>query len=306
MAKKKKTVNSLSAGKSSSFLAVHHPADYEVFSVVCINDKEAAPKDPAVIKYTQYKLQRFTPEFGEFIATLEDDMSLQAMMDLEQFIGREITWVRGMSFDDVIDKGTQTRLPSWARRYCTEKMKLLPIFLWWFNEIGEKCEMRIGFRFDEFSRLERFFNNSDPINFSIPTSCRTYGKKKQMFENFNWRFCTFPLIKAGITTGHVQSYWIENGFVGGDLFNEKRKIEFPVISNCISCFHKDPETLAVMSEVHPEKFKWAIEQELKGMGTWIDKVTYQHIMDNRYEIAKEQMTEIIKYNQSCDTGGCTD
>jgi hypothetical protein len=307
MKNKIKTVNSLSGGKSSAYLAVHYPADYEVFSLVCIDRKEATPKDKAVIDYVNKKLEKFIPEFGEFIATAEDDATLQVMMDLEQYIGREIIWVRGMSYDDVIDKGTQTRLPSWARRYCTEKMKLLPIFLWWFNEIGERCKMNIGFRFDEFDRMERFFNNSDPTNFKIPISCSTRGKKQQKHETFNWRFCSLPLIKNAITKEKVVSYWENNGWIGGDLFQEKRQMYFPPISNCIGCFHKSEEGLAAMAEIHPEKFIWFIEQELKGMGTWLDsKITYQHLFDNRIELSKEVLFEIKHNLQTCDTSGCTD
>lgn len=302
-----KIVNSLSGGKSSSYLAVHFPADYELFSLVCINRKEAAPKDNYVKRYVEIKLGKFADEFGEFIATAEDDATLQAMIDLEQYIGREIHWVRGMSFDDVIDKGTQTRLPSWARRYCTEKMKLLPIFLWWFYNIGEKCNMRIGFRFDEFDRMERFFNNSNPSNFKIPVACSTKGKRLQRHEYFNWRHCSMPLIKHGISKEKVTEYWEKNGWIAGNLFEEGRKIKFPAISNCIGCFHKQEETLAAMAELQPEKFIWFIEQELKGMGTWLDsKVTYQHLFDNKIELAKEVLFELKHLNQSCDAGGCTD
>lgn len=302
-----KTVNSLSGGKSSAYIAVHYPADYEIFSLVCINRKEAAPKDSYVLKYVNEKLEKFVPEFGDFIATAEDDLTLQAMIDLEQFIGREIIWLRGMSFDDVIDVGTQNRLPSWARRYCTEKMKLLPIFLWWFNEIGVRCKMSIGFRYDEFDRMERFFNNSNPTEFSIPVSCSLRGMKRQRHETFNWRFCTMPLIKNGITKEKVVEYWDKYGYVGGDLFQEKRKIHFPAVSNCIGCFHKNEETLAAMAEINSEKFIWFMEQEFKGMGTWLDsKVTYQHLYNNRLEIAKEVLYELTVLNQSCDSGGCTD
>ena len=131
-----KTVNSISGGKTSAYIAVHYPADYEVFSVVCIDDKECTPKDKAIVDYANRKLEKLIPKYGEFIATAEDDATLKAMMDLEQYLGREIIWVRGKSFDDVIDTGTQTRLPSWARRYCTEQMKLQPIFDWWFNEFA--------------------------------------------------------------------------------------------------------------------------------------------------------------------------
>lgn len=302
-----KTVNSLSAGESSSLMALNYPADYELFSLVCISDEESRIKDKGMNDYINAKLEKFIPDFGEFIATAENDESLYAMRDLEQLLGREIIWVRGMSFDDVIDKGTQTRLPSWARRYCTEKMKLLPIFLWWWNNIGERCNMRIGFRFDEFKRLERFFNNSDPTNFKIPINCKTYGQKMQVHQNFNWRFCSFPLIEAGITKPIVKDFWSKNGWIGGDIFEERRQIKFPAISNCIGCFHKKEETLAAMAETQPAKMKWFAKQELKEMGTWLDsKVTYQHLIDNRNEIAKEVLYELQVLGQSCDNGGCTD
>ena len=212
-----------------------------------------------------------------------------------------------MSFDDVIDEGTKTRLPSWARRYCTEKMKLLPIFLWWFNEIGEKCNMRIGFRFDEYDRMERFFNNSDPCYFKIPISCRTYGKRLQKHETFKWRYISFPLIKNNVTKQMIQDYWDENGWIGSGLFEEERRITFPPVSNCIGCFHKSEEVLAAMGELNPEKMKWFSNQEMKDMGTWLDsRITYQHLIDNRQEIAKEVLYELQVLGQSCDSGGCTD
>lgn len=301
-----KKVNSLSGGKTSSYMAVHHPADYDVFSLVCIEDEASRPKDKLVVQYVNDKLAKFTGQYGEFIATAEDDMTLTAMMDLEQLIGREITWVRGISFDKLIDEGTQTRLPSWARRYCTSKMKLLPIFMWWFNNLYEKCEMRIGFRFDEFDRMIRFFNNQLVGNFSIPTSCKNYGNKRHVNEEFNWRHVTFPLIKEAITSEVVNDYWNTKGYVGGDLFNPLKKIEFPAISNCVGCFHKSPEIIAAMAELNPTKIQWFANQESKEMGTWLEnKLTYQEIMDRRLEISKEVLYEIKQTGTTCDTAECS-
>lgn len=299
-----KTVNSLSGGRTSSYIAVHYPANYEVFSVVCIDDKECAPKDKAIVQYANAKLDSYYSQYGEFIATAEDDTTLKAMMDLEQLIGREIIWVRGKSFDDVIDLGSQTRLPSWARRYCTTQMKLEPIFYWWLNTIGEKCNMRIGFRFDEYDRMERFFNNSNPTEFKIPVSCSMKGKKRQKHETFNWRHCSFPLVKYGITTEDVNNYWLNNGYLGGNLFEKRRQIEFPIISNCVGCFHKKPETLSVMANMHPEKMRWFARQEDKNMGTWLDsKIKYETLIANSENWIPEMINE---NNRTCDTGNCTD
>jgi hypothetical protein len=303
-----KTVNSISGGKTSGYIAANYPANYNVFSLVCIDDHDCRPKDNAIVDYVNMKLEKFIPEYGEFIATAEDDATLYAMMDLEQFIGKDIIWVRGMSFDDVIDKGTQTRLPSWARRYCTEKLKLRPIFDWWFNDIGEKCNMRIGFRFDEFERIERFFNNSDPTNFEIPVRCSTRGQRRQTHETFNWRYCSFPLIRDGITHQMVKDFWNDKGYVGGNLFNDRRKIVWPEIGNCVGWFHKKPETLCIMANMHLEKMQWFANQEKKiknekGMGMWLDsRVPYQTFIDNR----DNWILEMMKDGGSCDSGGCHD
>lgn len=305
------TVNSLSGGRTSSFMAVEYPADYNVFSVVCIDDPSCSPTDPAVMEYARRKLSVFDKEFGAFVATAEDDRTLKAMMDLEQLIGRSITWVRGVSFDELIDvgdllgRGTKTRLPSWARRYCTTSMKLLPIFLWWWRHIGVKCEMRIGFRFDEFERMEKFFNYAAPTIFSIPVSCATTGQHRQKWEDITWRTCRFPLIRDGIKKVDVDSYWsVPNG--RPDLFGSNM-IEFPAISNCVGCFHKKVPTLAAMADLHPEKFRWFAHQETKGKGTWLDtKQLYSEILQHRASLGAEVIAEARLNYATCDTGGCTD
>lgn len=306
-----KTVNSVSGGKTSSFLAKHYPADYDVFSLVCLDDWDTAPKDPALVQYVNAKLEKFIEKYGEFRGTAEDDATLVVMMNLEQYLGREITWVRGSSFDKLIDEpsffgGKSSRLPSWARRYCTTEMKLLPIFEWWFREIGEEVKMRIGFRADEFDRMERFMNNK-PTTFRYPVACSLKGERRQRHETFNWRFCTFPLVKDRVNQGGVSEYWEKNGYIGKDTLFEKRiKIEFPVVSNCVGCFHKKADTLAVMWNLHPDKMAWFARQEQKDMGTWLDsKTTYaeigEHALNTPYTVDM-----IREMGAACDSGGCTD
>ncbi len=233
-------------------------------------------------------------------------------MDLEQYIGSEITWVRGKSFDTLIDEraesvamGNKYRLPSMFRRYCTTEMKMEPIVYWWLREIGEKMKMRIGFRYDEFERMENFMNG-DPTNFKIPVSCSTKGQRLQRHEDFNYRYCTFPLIKDIVTKDMIKKFW-QDKYVGQDtLFEKRRKIEFPVISNCVGCFHKKADTLAIMWNTNPDKMNWFAQQETKGMGTWLDsKVTYaeigEHALNTPYTI--EMLRES---GAACDSGGCTD
>ncbi len=297
------TINSVSGGQTSGYISKKYTADLDIFSVVCLDDYRCAPKDKALIQYANAKLDHLYSVYGEFIATAEDDMTLRAVMDLEQYIGREITWVRGRSFDEIIDDKQYTRLPSKMVRYCTIHMKLKPIFDWCYFNIEEQIQMRIGFRFDEYDRMERFFNDSDPTYFKIPISCSTKGQRRQKHEIFKWRKCHFPLIKDIVRKEDVVKYWNENGYIGGNLFEEKRKIEFPIVSNCVGCFHKKPETLCVMASMHPEKMNWFAEQEQKGKGTWLNGMSYEDIIKNSFDWIPEMLTES---GASCDSGGCHD
>ena len=59
------TVNSLSGGKTSSYMAVHYPADYNIFALVTIEDVKCKPFDISLIIYVSNKLGK------EFISTAE-------------------------------------------------------------------------------------------------------------------------------------------------------------------------------------------------------------------------------------------
>lgn len=309
-----KTVNSVSGGKTSAYIAAHYPADYNVFALVCIDDIECAPDDPAIIRYANEKLPDWMKsQHGEFIATTEDDKTLVALMDLEQFIGKKIEWVRGKSFDKVLKEasifgGVKTRLPGKIFRYCTLEMKMLPIFEWWFMNIGERIKMNIGFRMNEYERMEKFVNSGRHNELKIPDYCSTRGKRKQHKTTFNYRWCSFPLIKNAVYEDQVKEYW-EDKYVGeNNLFgNTRKKIEFPVVSNCVGCFHKKAETLATMCNMHPKKMAWfaRMERELN-MGNWLpSKTTYQDIIDMaNLDLYTEEL--LSESGASCDSGGCHD
>jgi hypothetical protein len=190
--RKEMTVNSLSGGKTSSYMAAHYPADKNVFALVRIEDPACSPKDRALI-------QRVSDKIGkQFIATAEDDLTLYAMFDLEQLIGKEIDWVSGKSFDRTVDK--RKHLPNIEWRFCTKEMKIRPIQKY-CKKLGS-VEMNIGFRYDE----------------------------KERGENFNteqgWRNVRFPLIEDRIT--HYSVY----------KWAEKSVLKFPLDSNCVNCFWK--------------------------------------------------------------------
>ena len=60
-----KTVNSLSGGKTSSFIAANYPADYNVFALVRTIDKSCLFPDAMVRQIVSDKIGQ------EFIGTLE-------------------------------------------------------------------------------------------------------------------------------------------------------------------------------------------------------------------------------------------
>ena len=90
-----KTINSLSGGKTSSYIAANYPADYDVFSLVRIEDSNCKFPDEKIRKEVEDRIQ------APFIATAEQDTIIYTMLDLEQHICRKIHWVTGRTFDEV-------------------------------------------------------------------------------------------------------------------------------------------------------------------------------------------------------------
>lgn len=300
----KPLVNSVSGGKTSAFLAYHFPSEINLFCCVCIDEPKAKPKDSNVEKYAIEKLQ------GNFIASAEADETLKALMDLEQYLGREITWTRGKSYDSIIKDNSCTRLPSWVRRYCTTEMKILPTFEYLYFRGLTPCINQIGFRFDEKYRVKKFYYDNEgkpknPHHFYYPTSCNNFGHKKQKHENIYFRRAKFPLIENQITKTDVRKFW------------QDKHIKFPEISNCVGCFHKDEYVLNKMFSLEPEKMQWfadienyekivperktKIERPIK-MGTWLDNgLTYERIKKMKFNLE-------IPFSEFpvCDSSGCTD
>lgn len=266
-------VHSLSGGKTSSYMALHYPADYNVFALVTINDRNCSPKDKYLIDYVSKKIGK------EFIATVEDDSTIVAMMDLEQMLGREIIWVVGKTFDDVIDR--QGILASKLRRYCTRELKLRPIFDWWFKNIGEKIKMGIGYRWDEIERANKFTKSFVGI----------VGKRKSQnkWENVEWREGWFPLIEDHIIYPTILEWAKKSG------------IYFPLDSNCVGCFHKSYQQLRKNWEDNPQKMNWFSQKEKIGKGTWRQQGSY-----DSFRKIPIQMDFFYGGGSGCDGGFCTD
>lgn len=238
------TANSLSGGKTSSYLALHYPADYELFSIVCVDDPKCGHSDPKIMQYANDKLENYTSTFGEFIGTAENPIILKTMMQLEQKLGKEIIWVRGLSFDKVIEK--KKMMPNQNNRFCTTEMKMKPIFEWCYMHTNLPIKMRVGFRMDEMNRIERFTT-------SFKTSLiAKKGKKRWTHRHttIEWREGDFVLKE----TSHerIQKFWRDNN-----------DIEFQPDSNCQMCFWKDEQQILRNSINCPNQINWAENIENK-------------------------------------------
>jgi len=273
-------VNSLSGGKTSSYMATHYPADYNVFALVRIEAEYCKPKDKSIVKYASDKIGM------DFIATAESDKTLYVMRDLEQLIGKEITWVTGDTFDELIKK--RKALPNMMQRFCTTEMKMFPIAEWWHKNIGEKIVMQVGFRYDEKERAERF-----RTEIKIKVGKHDNGNNK--WQEFNWRIGQFPLIENKVTHFKVAEWANQTSLI------------FPPDSNCVGCFWKPLQQLRKNWEDEPLKMRWFAEIEKANLSNrkkvqlWKKEAS----MENIKKIGLQQ-DFFFGTGSGCQAGFCTD
>jgi len=277
-----KTMNSLSGGKTSSYVAVKYPADYNVFALVTTRDNDC--------KFPDKKLrQKVSDKIGkEFIGTLEEDMIVYTMFDLEQYIGKEINWVAGESFDDLIINRNQY-LPNVTQRFCTTELKLKPIFNWWKKNIKEVVKVRIGYRANEGRRANNMIKRTN-ANGNIEMK-DIVGKRKTQnkWANIEWQKPEFPLINDNIYKDEIELFW------------NHKEVRFAYMNNCVGCFHRNEMLLKLMSDKHPNKFEWFINQEYNEnkKNTFKKNVTYLDIKKTKlqYQLFESDFTD-------CDSGYC--
>jgi hypothetical protein len=267
-----KSINSLSGGKTSSYMAVHYPADYNIFALVTIEDINCKPKDESIIKYVSDKIGK------DFISTAEDDATLYAMRQLEQLIGKEIVWVAGKPFEKV--NISRKALPNMMWRFCTTELKMRPIFDWWYENIKEKVQMNIGIRYDESERAERIRNNFKGI-----TGQRGSRNK---WEDIEWRDAKFPLIENKIIHPKVIQW------------ANQSSIKFPLDSNCVGCFHKPLQQLRKNWDDNETKMQWFANQETDKK-RWKKEMVYQKIKNLAL-----QSEFYFGTGSGCNAGYCTD
>lgn len=278
-----KTVNSLSGGKTSSYIAANYPADYNVFALVRTNDKSCMFPDAKIRQEVSDRLGQ------EFIGTLEEDTIIYTMLDLEQFIGQKIDWVTGKTFDEIIDRNGKMYLPNATQRFCTTEMKLQPIFEWWKKEIGSIVEMRIGYRANELSRVKTMLSKVN--NNGLLEMKDIVGKRKTQnkWASIAWQKPKFPLVDDGVFKDKIEVYW------------KDKPVRFAYLNNCVGCFHRNEILLKYMSEREPNKFNWFSKKEQVGYGSRTFKIgtTYSDIKKTKLQFKLFDGD----FNE-CDSGYC--
>lgn len=276
-----KKVNSLSGGKTSSYIAANYPADYDVFSLVRIEDENCKFPDEKIRKEVEDRIQ------APFIGTAEDDTIIYTMLDLEQFIGREITWVTGQTFDGIIQKHGGF-LPNKIARYCTTDMKTMPIAEWRYKNIEGDVAMRFGYRANEQGRAKRMMekvNNNDMTEVKIVIGKHPNGNNK--WKTIEYCKPEFPLIKDHLFKDSIEQFWID------------KPVRFAYMNNCVGCWWRSPMLLSHMSKRHPEKMDWFARQEEGNKGRFKSEVSYREIMNYKTQI---QLFD-DDFNE-CDSGYC--
>ena len=264
------TVNSLSGGKTSSYMAIHYPADYNVFALVCIDCHNANGgywrKNPKLLQTVRDKLEKYSSHWPEFMATAEDTKTITTMLDLEQKMGKEIIWLRGVGFDQLIY--WKKAIPNLKMRFCTEYMKIIPIFEFIYKYLPHPVEMQIGFRADE---PERAVGLRKTIDFPIHSN--NYGKGRMKWvKDYEYRELFYPMIEDRVMRPMVVKYWDENP-----------DVTFPEDTGCQNCYWKDPQQIKLNYDRNPYSrsiIKWAN--------------VFEHIMDKQFkkDISMQQIFDI--------------
>ena len=276
-----KTLNSLSGGKTSSYIAANYPADYDVFSLVRVEDKNCKFPDEKIRKEVEDRIQ------APFIGTAEDDMIVYTMLDLEQYIGRPITWVTGKTFEGII-KNHGGFLPNKIARYCTTDMKTIPIAEWRYNNIDEDVTMRFGYRANEQGRAKRMMektNENGMTEVKIVVGKHNNGNNK--WKTIEYCKPEFPLIDAHLFKDTIEEFW------------KDKPVRFAYMNNCVGCWWRSPMLLSHMSKRHPDKMDWFAKQEENNKGRFKSEVSYREIMNykTQFQLFDDDFNE-------CDSGYC--
>ena len=284
-------MNSISGGRTSAYMAAHLPADINVFAAVCMDNPLAKIKDAGLLSACRKKLERYDDRFGEFIGSAEDSKTFRVVLDLEQMIGKEIIWVRGESFEAMVNR--KKSLPNQEWRFCTTFLKISPIAEFIFETIGEKVINRQGIRIDEAQRIKAEGHRTQAIDIQIGN----YANGNRKWLNFEFAEAAYPLVFDDEgkldPIKKAEIYQWANG----------SGLDFPKSSNCQFCFHKSVAELIGNNAENPKIFQAAREmEELRPKGS----------MKKDYPISKIQRLQVPPIQlsffggDSCESGFCHD
>jgi hypothetical protein len=279
-----KTVNSISGGKTSSYIAKHFPADINIFSLVRIENKDnlwMKGKDEKTRQLVSDKLG------VEFVGTAEMDDIIYTILDLEQFIGTKIDWVTGKTFEQII-KDNYNYLPNKMTRYCTVEMKLKPIFNFLRENTELPIEMRIGFRPTEINRANKVLERADENGIEYFETIVGKRKTQNKWGKVAYRKVTFPLIENNISKDTIYNYW-----------NDK-PVRFAYRNNCVGCVNRQPLMISHMASKDIDKVNWFNKIEQKTGNRFISDASFEQIL--KFNSQGLLFTD-DDFNE-CDSGFC--
>lgn len=242
----------ISGGRTSAYVAANYPADKLLFSLVCVDDPKCANPDHFLMRYANDKIEKYCSSFGEVVGTAEDPIIFQTMFELEQFLGREIIWLRDLSFDQLIKK--KGSLPIKQKRWCTTFLKIQPAFWFWFNYFSPNpVGFNVGYRFEEQERVNHF-----TTQWTFADYCKLNAKrnKQHLVHDVSWRHALFPLIEDKITRPRINHYWRD------------KNIKFADDSNCQHCMFKQIEQIRKNYSKNPNQIEWAHNIESNKKFNW--------------------------------------
>lgn len=244
-------INSVSGGKSSGLMYDRYPADFNVFALVLSGHPTNRFQDRGIYREVQNRIP-----WAE--GSMELEVTVRAMLDLEQKVGREIAWVAShYTYEQLIGGATlipgyrsgSMALPNSRQRFCTEHLKVSPIHEWVYLQGFENPPlMNIGLRADEGSRVKRQDKGCKLNRSEIALSCEVDSRKHRWTEQY-WREVQYPLYRDGICQRHAWEWMKDIG------------IEFPDVSNCAYCMFHSVEEHRRQYEKHPGQASTWIEME---------------------------------------------
>lgn len=257
-----KTINSISGGKTSAYLAKFYPADINVFSLVRIEDREClwmGGKDEPTRQLISDRLGK------EFIGTAEMDDIIYTILDLEQFTGQEIKILTGETFEQII-LNHSNYLPNQMTRFCTSDMKIKPIFDYIQSLDILPVNMQIGFRPNELSRADKVKERESVDGFEYMKTVIGKINNRNKWGEVKYRKVQFPLITDNITKDVIYNYWFG------------KPVRFAYRNNCVGCVNRQPLMISHMATKERRKVEWFARQERKTGHRFLSGVSFDQIL----------------------------